>query len=106
LGSEFDAEQDIVAGATLQGFGDQHLIVTHAVEIAGVEQVDAGIEGCVDGGDAFVPVGIAIHAGHSHAAEAEAGDGGAGSGRVFAICILGSFRNSVAGMSPAALSTS
>ena len=37
----------------LQRLADQHLVVAHAVEVAGVEEGDAGIERGVDGGDAL-----------------------------------------------------
>jgi hypothetical protein len=50
--------------------------MAHAVEIAGIEQRDPGIERCMDGRDAFLPIGRAIHARHAHAAEAERGYGG------------------------------
>ena len=46
----------------------------HAVEVAGVEQVDPGVEGGVDRGDALGAFSGTIHAGHAHAAEAEGGD--------------------------------
>ncbi|MCW2626031.1 MAG: hypothetical protein JWR48_2753, partial [Mycobacterium sp.] len=36
-----------------QGFAEQHLVVAHAVEVAGVEQGDAGVERGTDGGDAL-----------------------------------------------------
>ncbi len=45
--------------------------MAHAVEVAGVEQRDAGIERGVDGGDALAAVGGAVEVGHAHAAEAE-----------------------------------
>ncbi len=55
--AEFDADQQVVAVAALQRFADQHLVVAHAVEVAGVEQGDAGVERGVDGGDALGAVG-------------------------------------------------
>ncbi len=48
-----DADHDLVAIAALERLGDQHLVVAHAVVVAGVEQRDAGVERGVDGGDAF-----------------------------------------------------
>ena len=66
-------------------FADQHLIVAHAVEIAGVEQGDAGIERGVDGGDALAAVGGAVKIRHAHAAEADGGDGWGRSCRVCAV---------------------
>jgi len=67
-----------------QRLADQHLIVAHAVEIAGVEQRDAGIERGVDGGDALAAVGGAVKVRHAHAAEPDGGDVGAG-GAEFAL---------------------
>ena len=39
---------DALALAAAQGFADQHLVVAHAVEIAGIEQGDAGVERGMD----------------------------------------------------------
>ena len=74
--AELDADLQIVAIAAGERFADQHLIVAHAVEIAGVEQGDAGIERGVDGGDALAAVGRAVEVRHAHAAEADGGDVG------------------------------
>ena len=49
--------------------------MAHAVEVAGVEQGDAGIECGVDGGDALAAVGRAVEVRHAHAAEADKRDG-------------------------------
>ena len=48
--------------------------MAHPIEVAGVEQIDAGIEGRMDRGDAFAAFRRAIHARHAHAAEAKGGD--------------------------------
>jgi hypothetical protein len=48
--------------------------VAHAIEIAGVEKVDALLQRLVDGGDAFGAVGRAVKGGHSHAAQAKSGN--------------------------------
>ena len=63
----------------------EQLVVAHAVEVAGVEQGDAALDGGVDGGDALVVVGLPVHAGHAHAAERDGeGRGGRGGrGRVW-----------------------
>jgi hypothetical protein len=45
--------------------------VAHGVEIAGVEQRDAGIERGMDRGDALVAIGRPVDLGHAHAAEAK-----------------------------------
>jgi hypothetical protein len=78
LGAELHADLHAVARNTAQRLADQHLIMAHAVEVAGIQQGDAGLSRRMDGGDAFRPVGGAIHAGHAHAAEAEGGNLGAG----------------------------
>jgi hypothetical protein len=48
--------------------------MAHAIEVAGVEEGDAGIERGVDRRDALLPVGRAVHARHAHAAEADCRD--------------------------------
>ena len=89
--AELDADLDIVAIAAGERFADQHLIVAHAVEIAGVEQGDAGVERGVDGGDALAAVGRAVEIRHAHAAEADGRDGWTG-GAEFALFHGGSPR--------------
>ena len=69
--AELDRQQEPVAVLTLQRLADQHFIVAHAVEVAGVEQRHPGLDGGVNGGDAFGPVGGAVHVRHAHASEAE-----------------------------------
>jgi hypothetical protein len=70
-GAELDADHDTVAVTADKRLADQHLVVAHAVEIAGVEQCYPGIESGMDGGDALAAVGGAIEVGHAHAAEAD-----------------------------------
>ena len=82
--AELDADLQIVAIAPGERLADQHLIVAHAVEIAGVEQGDAGVERGVDGGDALAAVGRAVEIRHAHAAEADGRDGWTG-GAEFAL---------------------
>jgi hypothetical protein len=53
---------------------EEHLVVAHPIEVAGVEQRDAGVEGGMDGGDTLAVVGRAIHPRHSHAAEPHRGN--------------------------------
>src|SRR3954453_3632720 len=74
LSAELHADDDAVAVTALERLADEQLVVAHAVEVAGVDQGDAGIEGRVDGRDALGPVGRAVHAGHAHRAEADLGD--------------------------------
>ena len=77
-GAELDADEGLIAVAALERLADQHLVMAHAVEIARIEQGDAGLQRRMDGGDALGPVGRSVHARHAHAAEAEGGNGGAG----------------------------
>jgi hypothetical protein len=74
LRAEFHAELVAVARACGQRLAQQHLVVAHAVEIAGVEQGDTRVERRMDGRDAFAAIGAAVHVGHAHATEAEGGD--------------------------------
>ena len=71
--AELDAQQIALARHVAQRRGDQHLVVAHAVEIAGIEQRDAGIERRPDGGHALVRVGRPVEVRHAHAAEADGG---------------------------------
>jgi hypothetical protein len=72
--TELDADDDAVAITAGKRFADQHLVVTHAVEIAGVEEVDAGIESGVNRGDALAAVSRPVHVRHSHAAKPDGRD--------------------------------
>ncbi len=76
LGAELDADHGAVAVAAAQGLAQQQFVVAHAVEVASVEQGDAGVEGGVDGGDRLGVVGRAVGVRHAHQAEAEGGDDG------------------------------
>src|SRR5262245_64806305 len=69
-----------------QGPANEQLVVSGAVVVAGVEQVDAGVEGGVDGGDALSFIGRSVHAGHPHAPKRQRRDdrtGGAEPTRLF-----------------------
>ena len=52
-------------------FVDQHLVMAHAVEIAGIEEGDAGVQRGMDGGDALAPIGRAVHVRHAHATKSD-----------------------------------
>ena len=58
------------APATLERLAQQHLVVAHPVEIAGIEICNSGIERRVDGGDALDVAGGTIATRHAHASEA------------------------------------
>ena len=73
-GAELDADAHAVAAAPRERLADEQLVVAHPVEVAGVEQRDAGVQRGVDGGDALAPVGRPVEVGHAHAAEAERRD--------------------------------
>ena len=64
---------DPVARLTRQRIPDEQLVVAHAIEVAGVQQRDAGLERRMDGGDALGAVGGAVHARHAHAAKTDGG---------------------------------
>jgi hypothetical protein len=59
-GAELDADQHIVAGTAVQRVIDQHLIVAHAVEVAGVEQSIPGVQCGMDRSDALGAVSWAV----------------------------------------------
>src|SRR6185295_13573379 len=66
--AELDRHQGLVP-AIPQRAPDQQLVVSGAVEIAGVEQRDAAVERRMDCGDALAFVRGTVHPGHTHAAE-------------------------------------
>jgi hypothetical protein len=74
--AELDRDLHIAPVAGGQRLADQQLVVAHAVEIAGVEQRDAGVERGMDGRDALAAVGRAVDIGHAHAAEPDRADDG------------------------------
>jgi hypothetical protein len=77
LGAELHLDEDLRAIAALQRLAQEQLVVPHAVEVSGVKERDAGVEGGVDRGDRLSAISSAVSAGQSHAAEAEGGEGGA-----------------------------
>ena len=54
---------------------DQHLVVAGAVDVRGVDERDAEVQGTVNGRDRLVPVGGAVPLAHPHAAQALCGHG-------------------------------
>ena len=70
LAAELDLDEHAVAGHAEQGVAQQHLVVAHAVEVAGVQQRDPRVQGPADGRYALVLVGRPIDAGHPHQAKA------------------------------------
>ena len=61
-GAEFHGEKHPVPAA-LESAPQQHLVVAHAIEIAGIQQVDSSVDGCVDGGDALCFIGRPVPVG-------------------------------------------
>jgi hypothetical protein len=74
---ELRREHDLIA-AIGDRAPDEALVGVRAVDVGGVEEVDAELERAVDDGDRLVVVVRAIELGHAHAAEAEGGNRGAG----------------------------
>ena len=72
--AELHADQRLLAPARRQRVADQHLVVAHPVEVAGVEQRDAGVERGVDRRDRLGVVGGPVGARHPHAAQADRAD--------------------------------
>jgi hypothetical protein len=72
--AEFDADLNLVAAVAGERLADQHFIVAHAIEIAGVEQRDARIQRRMDGSDALAAVGGTVGIRHAHATETDGGD--------------------------------
>src|SRR5690606_26555949 len=72
--AELDAQPVTVPPAAPQRLGEQQLVVAHPVEVAGVDQGDAGVQRGVHGGDALRPVGGPVGVGHAHRAQPQRGD--------------------------------
>jgi len=72
--AELGGQLDLVAAAG-DGPADQDLVVAGPVNVGGVDEGDAEVQGPADGGDRLVPVGPAVELAHPHAAEALRGDG-------------------------------
>jgi hypothetical protein len=74
LGPELDLDEHAVPRHLSQRAAQQHLVVAHAVEVAGVQQGDPGVDGGANGGDALGVVGGSVDSGHPHHPEAHPGD--------------------------------
>ena len=71
---ELERDEGALALAAPERLADEHLVVSRAVEVAGVEHGDAGFERGMDGGDRLGIVGRPVAARHAHAAEPHFGD--------------------------------
>jgi hypothetical protein len=69
--AEFHRQEGAPAFAALQRLPQQHLVVAHPVEIAGIEKRNPGIESSMNGGDALGIVDRAVPTRHAHATETD-----------------------------------
>src|SRR5580704_601529 len=69
--AELHAQDRLLPQPAAQGAAYQHLVVAHAVEIAGVEKRDPGVERRMDRRDALAFIRRAVEVAHAHAAEAD-----------------------------------
>ena len=68
--AELGGQHDLVA-ATADRSADELLVVTVAVDVGGVKQVDSEVQCAMDGRDPLRVGGVAVHARHRHAAETD-----------------------------------
>ena len=95
LPAELHLDEDAVPGPAAQRVAEQQFVMAHAVEVAGIEQGDPGVDGGVDRGDALRVVGLAVDARHAHQAEAGPGHHRAAPaqrGRLHALDLRGGLR--------------
>jgi hypothetical protein len=73
--AELGGEHDVVPAA-LDGAADQFLVGVGAVDLGGVDEVDAQLQGAVDGADGLVVVGSGpgVGGGHAHRSQADPGN--------------------------------
>src|SRR5579875_2604528 len=72
--AELGRQHDLVA-ARADRLADQPLVGVRPVDVGGVQQRHAQVQGAVDGGDRLLFVGDAVELRHAHAAEALGRDG-------------------------------
>ena len=75
--AELGGDDDLVAPAADRA-ADELLVGERAVDVGGVEEVDAELDGAMDRRDPFGLVARSVELGHAHAAEAEGRDTGTG----------------------------
>ncbi len=68
--AELRCQHDFVAPA-LESAADQRLVSAGTIHVGRVDQIDAEIDGPVDGRDGFGLAGLAIDRRHAHATEAD-----------------------------------
>ena len=76
--AELDAQPVGLARHASQRVRDEQLVVPHPVEVASVDQVDAGVEGRAYRRDARCAIGRSVDARHAHRPEPERRDVRAG----------------------------
>ena len=74
--AELGREEDPFAAVTDRA-SDQFLILEWAVHVRGVEEIDAALDGMVDGRDRLLVAAGAVEFAHAHTAEADRRDFGA-----------------------------
>jgi hypothetical protein len=74
LVAELGGQHHLVAPVG-DGTADQPLVGERPVDVGGVQEVAAEVQGAVDGGDRLALVGRAVGLAHPHAAQAERRDG-------------------------------
>src|ERR1035437_9492143 len=67
-GAKFHGDDDLIS-APFQRAAHQHFVMTHAVEVASIDEVDAAIQSGMDRGDALIFVRVPINTGHPHASQ-------------------------------------
>ncbi len=72
--AELDAQDDVLAPSFAQGTRDEHLVRARAVEVSGVDEVQARVDRRVQGRDALRVVGRTVQVGHAHGAQADGGN--------------------------------
>ena len=68
------ARDHVLIALALDRLADQLLVGQRAVDLRGVEEVDAKLEGALDGRLRLLQVGLAVEGGHTHAAKSDLRD--------------------------------
>ncbi len=67
-------DQEHAVALALERPAQQLLVLAEAIQLRAVEEIDAELDGAVDGADRFRVVGRAVRHRHAHAAEPDGGD--------------------------------
>jgi len=71
---ELHGDEGALAPAAPERFAQEQLVVSHAVEVAGIEHRDTRVERGLDRGDALHIVAPSVAPRHGHASQSERGD--------------------------------